>query len=271
MEDKLDNNIDPLFWLPTDFLSDNEDDIFIGQDNLNLTSNTQLPPHFPYDFTELNRPFASENKWALSRSPQSILSPVLSNGSPNGPSSPTAPFTRKQDQSWNLICAAAGEVNMWKMKNETANKNRALPTPHNIFTHHVKQNNGSVWGGVSAEFVCGFSRNARCRRAQSPFQCGWPALPIRNQHFYVNGRVSHPSSIFAGGMRNVAGGGVGLNKKCAGTGVFLPRTCPDTAPSPVKPETMRRNAGLGKWHNAMNMMGNRAMNCKMLLPEEWSY
>ncbi|KAK1377975.1 hypothetical protein POM88_024719 [Heracleum sosnowskyi] len=304
MEDESINNIDSLFWLPSDFLTDDDDD------DLSITSNNQLP-------TDLTPPVASANKWALSGSPQSILSPVLSNGSPNSPSSPTAPLGQ-DDKSWNLICAAAGEVNMLKMRNETAHKNRAPPTPPNIFTplpasnkyinNHVKQNMGSVWGrdfGVSAEYGCGFSGNARCGRAQRLFQSGWPSLQAQNQHFNANGCVSRPSFIFAGGVRNVAGGGVGLKKKCAGTGVFLPRTCADPTASPVKPGCpapalnvkcnydvmskaqvqstvgcvnpghdamlIRRNAVLAQWHNGMNVMGNRAMSCKMLLPEEWSY
>lgn len=107
----------------------------------------------------------------------------------------------------------------------------------------VKQNNGSVLGepyGVSAEYGCGFSGNARCGRTHSQrlFQSGWSALQVQNQHFNVNGCVNRPSLVFSGGLRNVAGCGVGLKKKCAGTGVFLPRTCPDNTASPVKPGTV---------------------------------
>lgn len=97
----------------------------------------------------------------------------------------------------------------------------------------MKQNNGLVWGGVSAEYGCGIGGNARCGRAQSPFRSGWPNLQFQKQRFSVNGCVSRPGFVFASGMRNVACGGVGLKKKCAGTGVFLPRTCPDT--TQVKP------------------------------------
>ncbi|WOH12436.1 hypothetical protein DCAR_0831940 [Daucus carota subsp. sativus] len=265
------SNIDPLFWLPSDFLDDDNED-------------NQLPTEFPYDFTESTRHSASEvtlttlslslslplsllslplslslpfskhlrthgvEQWGgLLGSPQSILSPVLSSGSPNGPSSPTAPVGQKTDQSWNLICAAAGEVNMWKMQNETANKITALPTPPNYFaplpssnknTPQVKQNNVSVWGhpfGVSSEYGCGFSGNAMYGRLQGPIQIGWPASELQKQYFNANGSVSHPTFLFSGGRSIAAGGGVGLKRKCAGTGVFLPRTCAGPTDSKVKP------------------------------------
>ncbi|XP_017221088.1 uncharacterized protein LOC108197868 isoform X2 [Daucus carota subsp. sativus] len=304
------SNIDPLFWLPSDFLDDDNED-------------NQLPTEFPYDFTESTRHSASEEQWGgLLGSPQSILSPVLSSGSPNGPSSPTAPVGQKTDQSWNLICAAAGEVNMWKMQNETANKITALPTPPNYFAPlpssnkntPVKQNNVSVWGhpfGVSSEYGCGFSGNAMYGRLQGPIQIGWPASELQKQYFNANGSVSHPTFLFSGGRSIAAGGGVGLKRKCAGTGVFLPRTCAGPTDSKVKPgcpasftpptrpaQAFNVNhsnnvmtqaqakaqlsliTGVTSDYDAMLMdrnavlaqqWRNGAMNCDQFLPREWSY
>ncbi|KAK1364937.1 hypothetical protein POM88_040498 [Heracleum sosnowskyi] len=181
----------------------------------------------------------TQRKWSLSSSPQSTPSPVFSNGSPTGPfqgpSSPTGPFA-PTDYSWDLIREAAGQVNMLnKLKAQQALKtNRDLLCLASNFTHphsskphpcfysenHLKTNCGSIWAGPHAcqkrpqfgvQNTCGFGGNVMCGNPHS--LCN------------LNGFVGDHSSLFSGGRKNVPGGGV--KKKCAGTGVFLPRTCPD--------------------------------------------
>lgn len=260
----------PGYSLPSELLT--------NQHHSLASDNHQLPTEFPYDFasftspteddeddffTGLTRQFAlstlldsnklqfaaSQKKWSLSSSPQSIQSPVFSNGSPTGPfqgpSSPTGPFA-PSDHCWDLIREAAGQVNMWnKLKNQQALKmNKALLSSANSFTqtnpsrthpclyidNHGGQSCGSIWAGPQAcqkgpqygsENGCGFTRNVRCANPQDLIN--------------VNGFVGNNCSLFSGGRKNVLGSGGGcVKRKCAGTGVFLPRRSPDPVDSRVK-------------------------------------
>lgn len=256
----------PGYSLPSELLTDQHHNL--------ASDNHQLPTEFPYDFasftsptedeeddffTGLTRQFALstlldsnklqyaafQKKWSLSSSPQSILSPVFSNGSPTGPlqgpSSPTGPFA-PTDYSWDLIREAAGQVNMLnKFKTQQALKtNRALLSLANNFTqthssrphaclyndNHLGKSCGSMWAGPQA-----------CqKRPQFGFQnsCVGGNVMCGNPHslINVNGFVGDSSSLFSGGRKIVPGSGV--KRKCAGTGVFLPRRCPEPVESGVK-------------------------------------
>lgn len=89
----------------------------------------------------------SQKTCGFSGLPQSTLSPVSGNGSPTGhskgPSPSTTPFIGNDD-AWDLICAAAGQMNGLKMKNEGAIKNRGLLAPTRNFTqiHPPNPTNG---------------------------------------------------------------------------------------------------------------------------------
>ncbi|KAL8119720.1 uncharacterized protein LOC141724414 [Apium graveolens] len=259
---------EPNYSLPSELLTD--------QLNSLASDNHQLPTEFPYDsvsftfpteddeddfFTGLTRQFAlstlldsnklqfaasqTQKQWSMSSSPQSIPSPVFSNGSPTGPfqgpSSPTGPFA-PTDYSWDLIREAAGQVNMLnKLKTQQALKiNRDLlmaasnftqthsskPLPCVFNENYVKTSCGSIWAGPQA-----------CQK-RPPFglqnSCGFGGNPHVLPN--VNGFVGDNSPLFSGGRKNVSGSSCGAAKrKCAGTGVFLPRRCPDPAESRNKP------------------------------------
>ncbi|OMO94359.1 hypothetical protein CCACVL1_06043 [Corchorus capsularis] len=95
----------------------------------------------------------NEKSGVLASSPQSTLSGLgswsaSSNGSPNGPSQvpspPTTPFGAQND-TWDLIYAAAGQVARLKMSNEAPkytnfNYGRSLPKPQN---HAFMKNNST--------------------------------------------------------------------------------------------------------------------------------
>ena len=87
----------------------------------------------------------TQKLWFQSGSPQSTLvaagnwsglSPVSSNGSPNGPSqvsSPTAATVGPND-AWDLFYAAAGQLARLKMNGEGPPKSRGLIDPHRSFS-----------------------------------------------------------------------------------------------------------------------------------------
>lgn len=115
----------------TETESSDEEEFFAGltrrltQFSLNETPKLAVKPSLPQ-----NKP-----EWVRARSPQSTLSgigswsgrsAVSSNGSPNGPSQvpspPTTPFGANND-TWDLIYAAAGQVARLKMSGESPKYN----------------------------------------------------------------------------------------------------------------------------------------------------
>ncbi|XVE52586.1 hypothetical protein DITRI_Ditri02bG0133600 [Diplodiscus trichospermus] len=125
----------------TETESSDEDEFLAGLTRrlAHSTSQKLTVPSLPLDKKEKTRAMAS--------SPQSTLSGLGSwsasgNGSPNGPSQvpspPTTPFPAQND-TWDLIYAAAGQVARLKMSNEAPiytdfNYGRALPkTPIHAF------------------------------------------------------------------------------------------------------------------------------------------
>ncbi|XP_063936790.1 uncharacterized protein LOC108193930 isoform X1 [Daucus carota subsp. sativus] len=315
--------------LPSELLTDHN-----HNQSLQASDNHQLPTEFPYDFasftcpphdnqeddffTGLTRQFAlstlldsnklqypavtasqAGKKWRLSSSPQSVLGPVFSNGSPtgplHGPSSPTGPFS-STDYSWDLIHEAAGQVNTHsQLKNQQALRTQSalLRTANSFPPHrsssshqcyfvdnHLKSHCDSIWEWTEA---CqkGGDGNVGCRR---------PNARSVNPHglFNVNGVGVDSSLFFPGRRKNSLGNECGaFKRKCAGTGVFLPRRGPDPVQSRPKfgnsaaeamnikygarfaedvlaadVIAMRRNAVLAQqWRNEVKMM-MAAASCK---------
>ncbi|KAG8501442.1 hypothetical protein CXB51_003782 [Gossypium anomalum] len=186
----------------------------------------------------------NEKTGALASSPQSTLSGFLSwsassNGSPNGPSQvpspPTTPFGAQND-SWDLIYAAAGQVARRKMSNEASkfinfNHGRLLPKTHN---HSFMNNSPSgLYPSQSLSYNLAptnqkaneskqLERIASTTTATAATQC-------RARNNAVGGRSSGTCTraMFLGGSQSV-------KRESAGTGVFLPRTYPNNTPAPQK-------------------------------------
>ncbi|GMI71380.1 hypothetical protein like AT3G54000 [Hibiscus trionum] len=190
---------------------------------------------------------ASENPkgWVLSSSPQSTLCALpsgcgckegSSRGSPNCQSRVSSP-----PATWDLLYAAAGEVERLRMNEETYGgfSNRGLlgpparnPSPnldasglypqqsfsHNKlrathFQQRMKEQNALVWGGLKRQqqnhVVQNRGRYGIGTLGLSP--SAWP--PLKQQQHPPNGS----------GMRAVFLGNPNGKRQCAGTGVFLPR------------------------------------------------
>ncbi|XAR71973.1 hypothetical protein NMG60_11018439 [Bertholletia excelsa] len=291
------------FWLPSDFLTD--DDILVDKDYFKENRlSTAIPAYFgsygsPVEsvvgstetesdeedcVVRLTRRLersalddrnhkivlASQNlekPRILSGSPQSTLSAIGSwsgNGSPNGPSqvpSPTAASLVGDGDAWNLIYAAAGQVARLKMNNEGPPRNRGflgppqirLPSPpakasvigffpgqcppRNLsHSNHFENARGaqllnppcsSIWGRPTSESL--FTQHSQIQQQLISLnggevsmgfpQSAWPPaiqVPSRN-------RPTPPLQYGSSGTSAVFHGGATEKRKCAGTGVFLPR------------------------------------------------
>ncbi|TXG49885.1 hypothetical protein EZV62_025760 [Acer yangbiense] len=203
-----------------------------------------------------------EKSWVMSGSPESTLSGIgswsmSSSDSPNGSSlvssPPATPFSCQND-TWDLISAAAGQVARLKMSNEALNKHNInsngrglIAPPKTTNSVHVMKNPDFV-GFYSTTAVTattnttqsvnqnkqlvrnavGYHENTRCGgvsgggggRPLGLSQSAWPPLqahPVQQQH--TSNTSSNMRAVFLGG----SGGGGGVKRECAGTGVFLPR------------------------------------------------
>ncbi|GJR15456.1 hypothetical protein Tco_0798108 [Tanacetum coccineum] len=202
-----------------------------------------------------------EKTRGYSGSPESTL-----NWGVTGPtqvrSTPATPFGQRDEDSWERIYAAAGQIAMLKMKmkmrmnqqpNDDVLAHQILhgapppmgPTiPHHHYNHHEEtvmqlrfrrtvSGAGNFNGGG-----CGFNQPLGFRQS---------AWPVENQRRQVtaNGFVpKHVSGCYGGGPHVV-------KKECAGTGVFLPRRyCPE--PPEVK-KTQACSPGLVAQSYSKNM------------------
>ncbi|KAJ8535451.1 hypothetical protein K7X08_023171 [Anisodus acutangulus] len=258
------------FWLPSEFLTD--DEILMGHANLLKTEGRMnefsgSPVESFVGSTEtdsdeedalaglirqLSRTTLNSNQpqhqiernWVHCGSPQSTLAQIGSwSGSSNGsPSPPTTPLGAQND-AWNLIYEAAGQVAKLKMHGGFGlTKNQGIPGPprsvypsgpNSCFTStHFEQarmeqmarqqssamlnrqvkngwpdcQNRGLRSGFGVE---GFVENNGCGRVVG--QTVWSGLPNQYQ-----GQVGL-------GMRVGRLGGSVKKRECAGTGVFLPR------------------------------------------------
>lgn len=249
----------------TETESSDEEDFLAGltrrlaQSSLNQTLKLSLPR-----FTNEKQP-----EWVMSGSPQSTLSGIgrwSNNGSPTGPSSqvpspPTTPFGAQND-TWDLIYAAAGQVARLKMngvdgaaKFSSSNNGRGLlgpprsPSPtfpcvHNQspFTQfqQVRQDQvlqpqcSSPWGkpvkhnwSAEQQQIQNRGRNiVGCGGHLPQSQNAWPPLQAQ-LHPHRNTRPVLPN-------------GSNVKRESTGTGVFLPRRYSNPTPAPEPP---RKRAG----------------------------
>lgn len=240
--------------------SDGEEDFFAGltrrlsQTSLHETRKqltTTVPINDVTTFSEIPR-----KSQGLVGSPQSTLtgigswsgrSGVSGDGSPNGysrvPSPSTTPFEENNDP-WDVIYAAAGQVARLKMNNNSNNQvsqfdyqnNRGLDThprasaSFNQVQQQVrpKQQCGSVWGRqVKPNWLVQQQQQLQARNRGCEFglesvnmnvKCTRPLClpPLQVQH--QNNRVQ-----FGGSGSRVVPGGSSVKRACGGTGVFLPR------------------------------------------------
>ncbi|KAI3734913.1 hypothetical protein L6452_14395 [Arctium lappa] len=179
-----------------------------------------------------------KEKRVFSGSPESTLGWPLSTPSQT-PSPP--PFLKSDEDAWNLIYAAAGQVARMKMRMTTAtatagvvgNKNnRGFSHPH-----------CSPWGTSDGdEFFRQpqFCRNRGCNEScgnngggtRSPCfpQSAWPPPQNLQQHRQNQPKPCNVPAMKAvvvggsgGGCDGGGGGATAGKRECAGTGVFLPR------------------------------------------------
>ncbi|XP_024997064.1 uncharacterized protein LOC112529870 [Cynara cardunculus var. scolymus] len=203
----------------------------------------------------LKIPYPLQKKRVFSGSPEATLSWAVS-GPTHVRSSPTTPFVHAEEDAWDLIYAAAGQVARMKMRMNNVNDdvfaNRGLlvsPRPLAVgppFSHHHP--NCTIWRSGSQEFIkqqhfryrvtgaANYGGGGRCGGGQPMGfrQSAWPPLPVENH------RRQQPSTGFiAKPVLGGSGGGCGrettvLKRECAGTGVFLPRRYSNDPPESKK-------------------------------------
>ncbi|XP_004307591.1 PREDICTED: uncharacterized protein LOC101311909 [Fragaria vesca subsp. vesca] len=247
--------------------SSDEDDFLAGltrrlaQSSLSQTQKLSVP-----NFTQEKQP-----EWVMSGSPQSTLSGIgswSSNGSPAAPSSqvpspPTTPFGGQND-TWDLIYAAAGQVARLKMNSVDGaakfgnNNGRGLlgpprtPSPslpcvqnQSPFTQFQQMRQDQVlnsqcsapWG-KSMKLNNWSAQQQQQQQIQSRgrnivgyesgrCQSAWPPLQAQQQHPHRNTRPVLPN-------------GSNVKRESTGTGVFLPRRYSNPSPTPEPP---RKRAG----------------------------
>ncbi|KAL2525796.1 hypothetical protein Adt_10850 [Abeliophyllum distichum] len=270
----------PEFWLPSEFLTD--EDFVMEKEKFNKKTDSVsefcFPTEFPYDFgsyavgspetesddedllaaltRQLTRPsfYPShhhlkptkpqnlEKGWMMSGSPQSTLIQVGSwsgrstggsnNGSPNGPSQvpspPTTPFGIKNNKPWDLIYHPAVQVPKHKL-----NGGDGLPGPPRSLAQlqYPAQNlNAPVFHNTRFQQVrvehLKNQPNMGCGTWYSQHQVyqnrGGRLVGGMGQAAYQN-RPTQKFSVSGTGAMSFGGGGGGVKRGCAGTGVFLPR------------------------------------------------
>ncbi|CAI8586241.1 unnamed protein product [Vicia faba] len=244
-----------------------EEDFFAGltrrlsQASLNETRKEQLTVQKP-----------EEKIRVMAGSPQSTLARIgswsgrsggSSDGSPNGstrvPSPTTVPFSAEND-AWDVLYAAAGEVARLKMSVEAslveiqnkrgvlgglpppvAAENRAAaffsnPNPSLAQYNQVKQQCDSVWGRQAQAQAQAQAHALAQAKATSwstqvlnrgydyeGVKCTRP-MPRSIWHSPIQAKHQNNPVLFNGsGSRPVSQIGSGVKKACGGTGVFLPR------------------------------------------------
>ncbi|TYI08111.1 hypothetical protein ES332_A10G274800v1 [Gossypium tomentosum] len=240
----------------TETESSDEDEFLAGLTRRLAYSTSQkltVPATFSMDKNEKNG--------ALASSPRSTLSGLggcwssSSNGSPNGPSQvpspPTTPFGPQND-TWDLIYAAAGQVARLKMSNEVPkytnfNHGRTLSKPQN---HSFMKNNtttNSLYSDQTLPFNQFNGRQVKASNWQAQVQQQHQQqhqhqhqhqIQTRLRNNVVGGRpLGLPQSSWPplqaqpqqqkhsqNGMRAMfLGGSSGVKRESTGTGVFIPR------------------------------------------------
>ncbi|XP_061998451.1 uncharacterized protein LOC133715809 [Rosa rugosa] len=327
---------DPSFWLPSDFLANDDVQLMDNKGpSFRRTAAVSFPTEFSYEFdssgsnSALSSPvesdvgstetessdeedflagltrrlaqsslsqtqklsvpsFANEKQpeWVMSGSPQSTLSGIGSwscNGSPAGPSSqvpspPTTPFGGQND-TWDLIYAAAGQVARLKMNsvegaaklsNNNSNGRGLLGPPRSPSPSLPCVQNQSPFTQfqqVRQDQVL----QSQCSAAPwgKPVKLNWSAQQQQQQQqiqnrgrnigVYESGRCAHGVSLPQSqnawpplqaqhqnqqhphrNTRPVLPNGSNVKRESTGTGVFLPRRYSNPNPTPEPP---RKRAG----------------------------
>ncbi|KAI3799889.1 hypothetical protein L1987_35194 [Smallanthus sonchifolius] len=243
-------------WLPSEFLTGDMDDkpLFLNNHNTRrvpydfASSSSTESESDDDDFAGLTRrftrsvslqerlkiPYPAEKRVF---SPESTLNWNFS-GQTHVRSSPTTSFLQADEDAWDLIYAAAGQVARMKMNNvnDTVFVNRGfLGAPRPVapnFSHHNR--NRAIWRSENEalirpqqyrERLSGGSNYGSCGRFVSGRPVGfgqsaWPPHPIETQ------RRQQPADVFTVKpvLGRSSGGRTIVKKGCAGTGVFLPRS-----------------------------------------------
>ncbi|XP_039067454.1 uncharacterized protein LOC120213343 isoform X2 [Hibiscus syriacus] len=199
----------------TETESSDEDEFLAGLNRrlAHFTSQKLTVPTLSLEKNEKNGAFASSPRSTLaglgSWSPSSNNSPM---GPSQVPSPPTTPFCAQND-TWDLIYAAAGQVARFRMSNEVPkytnfSHGRALPKA---------QNQTNQFNGRQQQIQDRIRNNVVWGRPLGLPQSSWPPIQVQSQPKQPQ---NHPGS----GMRHMfIHGSGGVKRECAGTGVFIPR------------------------------------------------
>ncbi|XP_039004376.1 uncharacterized protein LOC120131451 [Hibiscus syriacus] len=224
----------------TETESSNEDEFLAGLTRrLAYSTSQKLTVHAP-DKNEKSGAFAS--------SPRSTLSGLgcwssSSNNSPNGPSQvpspPTTPFCAQND-TWDLIYAAAGQVARLKLSNEVpkyTNFNRGGP----LSKPQTNQFNGKA-GNWQAQVQYQQQQQIHNKIKSNVVGGRHLGLPQSSRPPHrVQSQQKHPATHPGSGMRAMflAGSG-GVKRESAGTGVFIPRRYDSSATTNTNPEPRKK-------------------------------
>ncbi|KAI3819923.1 hypothetical protein L1987_13776 [Smallanthus sonchifolius] len=251
---------DGKFWLPADFLDDEELD---EEDHLNELSRNLAQSILEDNFsmTETNFENHRSKTTVMAGSPKSTLfgcKQISSRGSSNCPSPVPTPPLSQNESPWDVLCAAAGEVARMRMTgfkyhNGSRTRNHISPPPPlkipspNPQFHHIQAAQQQTM--KHKQFV----QQSRVRNGGGNMKpmalslSAWPTLQQAQQ-------LHQPP-----GKRAVFLGNPNAKRECAGTGVFLPRqiralTEPHKKQGAETTEQWRQQAEKGFW-----------------LPQEWTY
>ncbi|KAE8671934.1 WAS/WASL-interacting protein family member 2, putative isoform 2 [Hibiscus syriacus] len=257
----------------------------------------------------------NEKNGALASSPRSTLSGLAyllssSNNSPIGPSQVPSPSTTPfcaQNDTWDLIYTAAGQVARLRLSNEVPKytnfshgymlkllelewrmfvlardfRNRTTAFVGFFNGRQVKASNWQAQGRIRNNVVGG--------RPLGLPQSSWPPLQVQSQPKQLQSQ-NHPGS----GMRPMfIHGSRGVKRECAGTGVFIPRCSTALLPAKVVqalnlnfPNTNNRHVqprfdpGFASSYDALVARRNALLTQarrnyrqegSLNLPQEWTY
>ncbi|MFS7977905.1 hypothetical protein Hanom_Chr10g00909481 [Helianthus anomalus] len=208
---------DGKFWLPAEFLDEEEEVVVMDGRKLQsgLTSPETESDEEDY-LNELSRQLArsaleddlwktqSESKSSsrvMAGSPQSTLcgNLVSSRGSSNCPS----PLSRQVESSWDVLCAAAGEIARLRIMEDATFKPQPPPSPNPPHFHQIQ-------AAAQLKKQQQQQQYQQLVRGMKAPLAAWPTL-----------QQSQPPS--GSGMRAVFLGNPNPKRECIGTGVFLPR------------------------------------------------
>ncbi|KAI3732972.1 hypothetical protein L1987_64185 [Smallanthus sonchifolius] len=254
---------DGMFWLPADFLEDEE---LNSEDYLNDLSRNVAQSTLEDNFSMMETNFEnlhSKTTTVMAWSPKSTLfgcNQISSRGSSNCPSPVPTPPLNQKESPWDVLCAAAGEVAKMRMTgfnyhNGSRTRNHiSPPPPHKIPSPNLQFHQIKAAQQQTIKQQQQFVQQSRVRNVGGNMKLAaqslsaWPTLQQAQQQLH------QPP-----GKRAVFLGNPNAKRECAGTGVFLPRqigalTEPHKKQGAEMTEQRRQQAEKGFW-----------------LPQEWTY